>query len=113
MMHGGVGVKHIKALMYVLLTGTALLITTSASAQNHKENRSRSIYITVGSTHGDFWITRPCNSRSEGPGVSILSIHSVKSISFLSASTHHPTHDPFALRDPHAGNRIARCPHVA
>ena len=42
--------KHIKMLIYALLMGLALLINTSASAQN--SNKSRAINITVGSTHG-------------------------------------------------------------
>lgn len=42
--------KHTKMLIYALLMGLALLINTSASAQN--SNESRAINITVGSTHG-------------------------------------------------------------
>ncbi|ARO87927.1 hypothetical protein EBAPG3_009185 [Nitrosospira lacus] len=43
--------KHIKIiLIYALLTGSALLINTSVSAQSN--NKGRAIYITVGSTYG-------------------------------------------------------------
>lgn len=44
------GAKQTKTLIHALLMGSALLINTSASAQN--SNESRAINITVGSTHG-------------------------------------------------------------